>query len=80
MTKSVSTFDANSCMKCGFCMSNCPVYAVDHIESHVARGRNILVKQVIDRKTNLSFMEEALTRYYIMTRFLSKALRGLNLI
>jgi len=31
------------CMKCGFCMSTCPVYAVDHNESHVARGRNMLI-------------------------------------
>lgn len=35
--------EAGQCMKCGFCMSSCPVYAVDHIESHVARGRNMLV-------------------------------------
>jgi glycolate oxidase iron-sulfur subunit len=32
-------------MKCGFCMSNCPVYGIDHIESHVARGRNMLILQ-----------------------------------
>jgi glycolate oxidase iron-sulfur subunit len=31
------------CMKCGFCMSVCPVYGVDHVESHVARGRNMLI-------------------------------------
>ncbi len=30
-------------MKCGFCMSVCPVYSVDHVESHVARGRNVIV-------------------------------------
>jgi glycolate oxidase iron-sulfur subunit len=35
--------EPSRCMKCGFCMSACPVYAVDHIESHVARGRNMLV-------------------------------------
>ena len=23
--------DANKCMKCGFCMYNCPIYKVDHI-------------------------------------------------
>jgi glycolate oxidase iron-sulfur subunit len=33
------------CMKCGFCMSNCPVYRVDYVESHVARGRNMLIRQ-----------------------------------
>jgi glycolate oxidase iron-sulfur subunit len=36
--------DPSQCMKCGFCMSACPVYKLDHIESHVARGRNILVQ------------------------------------
>lgn len=30
-------------MKCGFCMSVCPVYRVDHMESHLARGRNMLI-------------------------------------
>jgi glycolate oxidase iron-sulfur subunit len=35
---------ADRCMKCGFCMSACPVYGVDHRESHVARGRNMLVR------------------------------------
>jgi glycolate oxidase iron-sulfur subunit len=33
-------------MKCGFCMYNCPIYRVDHIESHVARGRNMLIRGV----------------------------------
>ena len=36
--------EAGRCMKCGFCMSACPVYNTDHIESHVARGRNMLVQ------------------------------------
>lgn len=38
--------DANQCMKCGFCMSTCPVYRVDYMESHVARGRNMLIREV----------------------------------
>jgi len=33
----------SKCMKCGFCMSSCPVYRVDHMETHVARGRNMLI-------------------------------------
>ncbi len=41
--------EANRCMKCGFCMYNCPVYKVDYIESHVARGRNILIRQAGDK-------------------------------
>ncbi len=40
--------EAGRCMKCGFCMSSCPVYTVDHIESHVARGRNVLIRAAID--------------------------------
>ena len=45
MTQNPSIDDANKCMKCGFCMYNCPIYKVDHIESHVARGRNMLIRQ-----------------------------------
>ena len=40
--------EADRCMKCGFCMSACPVYAVDRRESHVARGRNVLVRMARD--------------------------------
>ena len=43
MSVSAPVEEASRCMKCGFCMSSCPVYAVDHMESHVARGRNMLV-------------------------------------
>ena len=39
---------ADRCMKCGFCMSMCPVYGVDHKESHVARGRNMLIRMARD--------------------------------
>ncbi len=35
--------EAEKCMKCGFCMSACPIYKVEHIETHVARGRNMLI-------------------------------------
>jgi glycolate oxidase iron-sulfur subunit len=40
--------DADRCMKCGFCMSACPVYGIDRRESHVARGRNMLVRMARD--------------------------------
>ena len=43
MTNPASIDEPSRCMKCGFCMSSCPVYGVDHIESHVARGRNMLI-------------------------------------
>jgi glycolate oxidase iron-sulfur subunit len=44
MSQVTSVDDASRCMKCGFCMTSCPVYNVDHIESHVARGRNVLIR------------------------------------
>jgi glycolate oxidase iron-sulfur subunit len=53
MTRNISTIDVNGCMKCGFCMSNCPVYSIDHIESHVARGRNLLIKQVNESQIDI---------------------------
>jgi glycolate oxidase iron-sulfur subunit len=57
--------DPSQCMKCGFCMSACPIYRLDHIESHVARGRNILVQN--QDKQNLlkeKIFEDAL--YYCL--------------
>jgi glycolate oxidase iron-sulfur subunit len=53
MSKAPTIDDASLCMKCGFCMSNCPVYIVDHIESHVARGRNMLIKQARNKEIAL---------------------------
>ena len=49
MSQNPSINDASKCMKCGFCMYNCPIYKVDHIESHVARGRNMLIRQASDK-------------------------------
>lgn len=48
MSQVLSIDEASRCMKCGFCMSSCPVYTVDHIESHVARGRNVLIQWASD--------------------------------
>lgn len=44
MNSSPPQINTAQCMKCGFCMSTCPVYQVDHVESHVARGRNLLIR------------------------------------
>lgn len=43
-TNKVSNADPLRCMKCGFCMSVCPVYQLDYTETKVARGRNILIR------------------------------------
>ncbi len=48
MAGKVPVTDASQCMKCGFCMSTCPVYRTDLKESHVARGRNILIREVAE--------------------------------
>jgi glycolate oxidase iron-sulfur subunit len=44
MVDPLMKIDPDRCMKCGFCMSNCPVYDIDHMENHVARGRNMLIR------------------------------------
>jgi glycolate oxidase iron-sulfur subunit len=48
--------DNDLCMRCGFCMSVCPVYREERVESSVARGRNALVKALI--KGELDFTHE----------------------
>ncbi len=59
--KRVSTADAAKCMKCGFCMSVCPVYRTDHLESHVARGRNMLIRMAGENQIpNRKAYEESL--------------------
>jgi Fe-S oxidoreductase len=45
MAAGIRACGADRCIKCGFCMSICPVYGIDRLESHVARGRNMLIRQ-----------------------------------
>jgi glycolate oxidase iron-sulfur subunit len=55
--------DNELCMKCGFCMSACPTYREELVESSVARGRNAMVKGLI--KGDMEFtpeMEERLDK------------------
>ena len=54
MTAISRSDDPSRCMKCGFCMSVCPVYGVDQCESHVARGRNVLIQKQSDGTVPLS--------------------------
>ena len=39
--------DLDKCTKCGFCMSFCPVYQEEHVESSVARGKIMLVRALL---------------------------------
>jgi glycolate oxidase iron-sulfur subunit len=36
------------CMKCGFCISACPVYREELVESAVARGKNQIVRGLVN--------------------------------
>jgi glycolate oxidase iron-sulfur subunit len=48
--------DNELCMKCGFCMTSCPTYREELVESSVARGRNALVKALV--RGDLDFTHE----------------------
>lgn len=39
--------DLEKCMKCGFCTFWCPVYKEEKVESSVARGKNMLIRQLL---------------------------------
>lgn len=54
MTTPPRNEDPARCMKCGFCMSVCPVYGEDFKESHVARGRNMLIQTARDGELPMS--------------------------
>ncbi len=41
------------CMKCGNCMSACPIYNVEKKESSVARGKIALGEAILDDKINI---------------------------
>jgi len=46
--------DTEQCMKCGFCSYVCPVYKEERIESGVARGKNELVKALLNGDLELN--------------------------
>ena len=46
--------DLDRCTKCGFCMSSCPVYQEEHVESSVARGKIMLIRALLDGDLTLT--------------------------
>ena len=44
---------AEKCVRCGLCLQSCPVYAEEQNEDYVARGRNHLIKEVLDDHKDL---------------------------
>ena len=42
------------CTRCGFCLPNCPTYAVMRSEAYTARGRNAITRAVIEERLPLT--------------------------
>lgn len=45
--------EVSRCSRCGFCQATCPTYQLDNLETDVARGRNTLVRALIEGRTRL---------------------------
>ena len=55
--------DLDKCTRCGFCMSACPVYKEEKVESAVARGKIVLVRNLLTGALDTSKeMEKQLNR------------------
>ncbi len=46
--------DVNQCMKCGLCMSWCPVYRQEKKETSVARGKNRIIRGLLNKDLELT--------------------------
>ena len=46
--------DLDRCTKCGFCMSACPVYKEERVESSVARGKIMLIRALLENSLELT--------------------------
>ncbi|NPV46583.1 MAG: (Fe-S)-binding protein [Armatimonadetes bacterium] len=46
--------ELSRCNKCGYCMQSCPVYRAERREANVARGRNRLLRAVLEGERELS--------------------------
>ncbi|MBI5589453.1 MAG: (Fe-S)-binding protein [Deltaproteobacteria bacterium] len=64
----IGAIDPARCMKCGFCMSVCPVYIHDRVETHVARGRNMLIKMVAENRLPRDNAYRASLTYCLLCR------------
>jgi len=45
---------ADKCVRCGLCLTVCPVYAEERDENYVARGRNRLLREIVDDHKELT--------------------------
>jgi glycolate oxidase iron-sulfur subunit len=66
--KPLGAIDPDRCMKCGFCMSVCPVYKHDRVETHVARGRNMLINMVAENRYPADKAYRASLTYCLLCR------------
>ncbi|MFC1988145.1 (Fe-S)-binding protein [Chloroflexota bacterium] len=46
--------DIKKCVRCGFCASFCPVFAADGSESSLTRGKNMVIKALLDGEAAFS--------------------------
>jgi len=60
---------AEKCVRCGLCLSTCPVYAEEQDENCVARGRNRLLQETIDNPDDLvAGMEDRFSKCLLCRR------------
>ena len=52
--RKISYDEVSKCNRCGFCLPHCPIYKIKGVESASPRGRNAIVKAVIEGRLHLS--------------------------
>ncbi|MBA7578715.1 Lactate utilization protein A [subsurface metagenome] len=45
---------AEKCLRCGLCLYQCPIYRKEHDESVVARGRNKLITELVNKEADFT--------------------------
>jgi len=53
-TRCPAYVEAAKCNKCGFCQEKCPVFRVTGSEAAVARGRNVVVRGILEGRVELT--------------------------